>query len=136
MLTRDAVPVCRHEPNLAQTTGKEPGRACSVYLGFIPGAKPQNHALQVCHAGLSIVTHLLHTFPPADALSKFGNRLRTYPFDGNQVEGIFTADLSAAELGMLKSKHPPPLADDPRYVEPSWGAPEDMRVRVCMCEHV
>ncbi|PNH12368.1 Glycerophosphoryl diester phosphodiesterase, partial [Tetrabaena socialis] len=66
VLTKDLVPVCRHEPNLLNTT---------------------------------------------DAQHKFPDRMRTYTIDGENVTGIFSVDLTAAEVATLRAVQPWPFRD-------------------------
>ncbi|EFJ52138.1 hypothetical protein VOLCADRAFT_33032, partial [Volvox carteri f. nagariensis] len=66
VLTRDLVPLCRHEPNMVAST---------------------------------------------DVATKFPNRWRTYVIDGEQVTGIFSVDLTAAEVATLRAVQPWPFRD-------------------------
>ncbi|KAG2448316.1 hypothetical protein HYH02_006900 [Chlamydomonas schloesseri] len=66
VLTRDLVPLCRHEPDLASST---------------------------------------------DALAKFPDRRRTYVIDGEALTGVFSVDLTAAEVAQLRAVQPWPFRD-------------------------
>ncbi|GIL42949.1 hypothetical protein Vafri_771 [Volvox africanus] len=64
VLTADLVPLCRHEPNLINST---------------------------------------------DAVAKFPERWREYVIDGEMVAGIFSVDLTAAEVATLRAIQPWPF---------------------------
>ncbi|GLI69023.1 hypothetical protein VaNZ11_013562 [Volvox africanus] len=64
VLTADLVPLCRHEPNLINST---------------------------------------------DAVAKFPERWRNYVIDGEAVAGIFSVDLTAAEVATLRAIQPWPF---------------------------
>lgn len=46
-----------------------------------------------------------------DALAKFPDRRRSYVIDGEQVTGVFSVDLTAAEVATLRAVQPWPFRD-------------------------